>query len=63
MKVQLPTIVLVAYGVVIGNVATFLLVWNRWDACDLHSGVREALLTNVQMKTQGQGAGSSHDLT
>lgn len=55
MKVQLPTIVLVAYGVVIGNVATFLLVWNRWDACDLHSGVREALLTNVTNEDSGPG--------
>lgn len=58
MSVQLPTVVLVASEVVIGTtevvtVATFLSVWSRWDACDLHTGIRKAL--SIDVTSEGQG--------
>lgn len=51
MEVQLTAIVLVSYEVVIGTVATFLSVWNRWDASDLQTDVRWSL--TLQMKALG----------
>lgn len=56
MNMQLHAIVLVAYEMVIGTVATFLSVWNRWYAYDLPTVVREALFINVTKEGSGPGA-------
>lgn len=66
MSVRLPAVVLVASEVVIGTtevvtVATFLSVWSRWDACDLRTGIREALFTDVTNEGSGPGRWSKPD--